>query len=407
MKLQFPENFLWGAATSSHQVEGGNKLNDWWEFESQGKVANHDISGLACDHYHKFREDFDLAKELGHNAHRFSIEWSRIEPEEGKFNEKEINHYKEVLLDLKQKGFKTMVTLHHFTNPLWLYRMGGWENKKVAEYFERYTKIIAENMGEHVDFWCTINEPMVYISQGYFIGCWPPEHKNHYLLAYKVFKNMIKAHKLAYQAIHEKYKDAQVGIAQNNSCIKPANPNSWMDKLAANLSRHFASFWFLDKIKNHQDFIGLNYYFYRRVNANFIFKKGRVEQKKEENIPKSDFGWDIRPEGIYYTAKELWKRYKKPIYITENGVADTEDKLRANFIAQNLKYLHKAIQEGVGVKGYFHWSLMDNFEWAAGFHMRFGLIAIDYKTLKRTPRPSAYIYAGICKNNAIDDDFAK
>lgn len=399
-KLTFPKNFLWGSATSSHQVEGGNKWNDWWVFEQGGKVANKDVSGKACDHYNRFEEDFALAKELGQNAHRFSIEWSRIEKEQGKWDMDEIEHYKKVLLSLKGKGFKTMVTLHHFTNPWWLSKIGGWENKKTPQFFAKYAQFIAQNLGQYVDFWVTINEPGAYISQGYSLGSWPPEKKS-YLKAYKVFKNMVAAHKLVYVTIHQTNKDAKVGIAQNNNYWEPASLNSWLDRFVAKLSRYFASFWFLDKIKNHQDFVGLNYYFHDRIKFNLFRVKDFCFEVKNENRETSDLGWEIYPEGIYYTTKELWERYKKPIYITENGVADSKDKLRAEFILRHLNYIWKAIKEGVDCCGYFHWSLLDNFEWREGFSPRFGLIEVDYKTFKRKPRRSAYVYSKICKENYL------
>jgi len=404
--LQFPKGFLWGASTSAHQVEGG-QFNDWtvWEKESsKSKVQkakledwsgyilenypnplqnNNYISGQACDHYNCYKEDFDIAKSLNHNAHRFSIEWSRIEPEQGKFNQKEIEHYREVLLSLKERGLEPFVTLYHWTLPIWLAEKGGWLNQKTPYYFDRYVKIISENLFNEVDFWITINEPLVYASASFLKGIWPPASpsqgrpQNRSILKYfKVLNNLAKAHQLSYKSLHLIDLDCQVGIAKNNIHFKNVF-----------LANYFWNKYFLNKIKKEQDFIGLNYYFHHRF-------------FKEKKLLVSDLGWDFYPQGIYYLLKDL-KKYKKPIYITENGLADIKDTKRIRFIKDHLKYIYQAIKKGVNVRGYFYWSLLDNFEWDKGFWPRFGLIEIDYKTMKRKVRPSAYEYAKICKENRI------
>lgn len=383
MDLEFPENFLWGTATSAYQVEGGIKNCDWSKWKD---------AGLACDHYNRYEEDFDLAKNILHNnAHRFSIEWSRIESEKGKWDLKEIEHYKKVLLALKRRNLKPFVTLHHFTNPQWLSEEGGWENKKVIEYFARYTEFVVKNLGEYVDFWTTINEPLIYIFQGYSLCTWPPGEKKFFKI-FKVLSNMIKAHKASYKIIHKINRNAKVGFSTNNTFFEPYRKNSFLDKFSVLLARYFSNRYFLDKIKSELDFIGVNYYFYREI-------KFPAQPKKGHNTV-TDLGWEIFPEGIYRVLKEL-KKYRKPIYITENGIADSEDKHCSQFIINHLKWVHKAIQEGVDVQGYFHWSLIDNFEWDKGFNPKFGLIEIDYKNFQRKPRHSAEIYGKICEDNKI------
>ncbi len=396
--LKFPKNFYWGASTSAHQVEGGN-FNDWTEWEkksSKSKVQNaklenwsnyilenypnplqdnNYISGQACDHYTRYKEDFALAKSLNQNAHRFSIEWSRIEPEQGKFNQKEIEHYREVLLSLKERGLEPFVTLYHWTLPIWLAEKGGWLNPKTPYYFDRYVKIISENLFNEVDFWITINEPLVYAGDAYLKGFFPPQKKSIFKY-FKVLNILAKAHQLAYKSLHLIDLDCQVGIAKNNIHFK----NIF-------LAHYFWNKYFLNKIKKEQDFIGLNYYFHHR------FFKGR-------KLLVSDLGWGFYPQGIYYLLKDL-KKYKKPIYITENGLADIKDTKRIRFIKDHLKYIYQAIKEGVDVRGYFYWSLLDNFEWNKGFWPRFGLVEIDYKTMKRKIRPSAYEYAEICRENGV------
>jgi len=395
--LKFPAGFLWGASTSAHQVEGGN-VNDWSEWEKENaerlvkkargywqqwqqekfpEILNPEnyISGRACDHYHLFEEDFDLAKSLSHNAHRFSIEWSRIEPEEGKFNRKEIEHYRQVLLALKERGLEPFVCLYHWTLPIWFSQKGGWLNPKAPYYFDRFVKIVSQNLFGQVNFWITLNEPMVYAGDAYLRGKFPPQKKSIFKY-FKALNNLAKAHQLVYRSLHLVDLGCQVGITKNNWHFK----NIPLVKYLRNDS-------FLNKIKDQQDFIGLNYYKHRQF-------------PKKKNLPISDMGWEIYPEGIYYVLKDL-KKYKKPIYITENGLADAQDKKRAEFIKDHLYWIHKAIKEDVDVRGYFHWSLLDNFEWDKGFWPRFGLIEVDYQTLKRILRPSAYQYAKICREDAL------
>ncbi|MFZ5559516.1 MAG: glycoside hydrolase family 1 protein [Patescibacteria group bacterium] len=376
MLLKFPKNFYWGTATSAYQVEGGIR-NDW---SAAGQKYD---AGIACDHYHRYEEDFDLAKSMNNNAHRFSIEWARIEPEEGKFDQNEIEHYRKVILALRQRGLEPFVTLYHWTLPSWFVKRGGWLNRKAPEYFEQYVGFVVRNLPE-VKFWIILNEPEIYSSHSYLNGAWPPCKKNiiFYLL---VIKALIKGHKKAFKIIKSIQPSANIGIAKNNVYFE-----GWLRAVA----NWWWNFCFLNKIKNHQDFIGINYYFHNRIRG-FKFNQN-------ENKVISDMGWEIYPEGIYHVLKDL-KRYNKPIFITENGLADADDSRREKFIVEHLKWIHKAIKEGVDMRGYIHWSLIDNFEWAWGFEPRFGLIEIDYKNnLKRTPRPSSKVYAEICKNNALN-----
>ena len=385
--LKFPKDFLWGAAVSSYQVEGGIENCDWSKDFPAGK---------ACDYYNNYEKYFDLAKELNQNIHRFSLEWSRIEPEEGKFNRKEIEHYRKTLLALKERKIKSMVTIWHFTTPLWLAKKGGWQNRKSAEYFENYAKFVAEELDDLVDFWITLNEPMIYFSLGYLSGKFPPRKKN-ILLAPVILYNFINAHKKSYKTIHTISKDAKVGIAQNLSFVDAYNKNSILNKTTASVFNFFRNRLFLELTKNYQDFLGVNYYFHDRVKIVSKFPFLKIEN---ENKKISDLGWEILPKGIYYVLKNLQK-YNLPIYITENGLADAEDKNRAEFIREHLKYVHKAISKGANVKGYLHWSLLDNFEWADGFEPRFGLIEMNYENMETKTRQSAVEYAKICEKNTL------
>ena len=402
--LKFPEGFLWGTSTSAHQVEGNNH-NQWseWEKENAERLAKEAknywqswqqekfpemfssknyISGRACDHYNRFEEDFNLAKAMHNNTHRFSIEWSRIEPEEGKFDKEAIEHYRQVIWSLKKREIEPFVSLWHWTMPVWFVEKAAFENRKNIKYFVRFCERIVKEFKNDVKFWIVLNEPEIYSSQSYLKGQWPPQKKNFFSYL-KVLKNLIRTHRSVFGAIKQIDNQAQIGIAKNNVYFE-----GWL----ASIADWWWNLLFLNFIKNYQDFIGLNYYFHYRI------KELKFNQNKNEKT--SDLGWEIYPDGIYYVLKEL-KKYQKPIYITENGLADAKDEKREKFIKEHLYWIHKAIQEGVDVCGYFYWSLLDNFEWDKGFWPRFGLVEIDYQTLERKIRPSAQEYARICKNNEL------
>ncbi|NQT22407.1 MAG: glycoside hydrolase family 1 protein [Candidatus Omnitrophica bacterium] len=404
--LKFPDNFFWGAATSSYQVEGSNRLSDWWQWEEEGKLKYK--SGLACRHYELYKEDFDLAKSLSHNAHRLSIEWSRIEPREGEFSSKEIAHYVDVVTALKERGIEPVITLHHFTNPAWFTDKGGWLHKKAPEYFLRYTEKIVEALCNKVRFWVTINEPMVYSYHAYVIGIWPPMKKSISNLE-KIGNVFVKSHILAYRSIHNIYrknnlKPPYVSVSKNMQCFEPIDC-SFKNILAVKLRNKIFNFAVIEKMIREKtlDFIGLNYYT-RQVADVKSFNRYRlltdICMKKTSDIKKNYLGWDVYPEGLYRLFLKL-KKYNLPIFILENGICTTQDNERWEFIREHLKFIHKAISSGVKVIGYLYWSLLDNFEWHEGFSPRFGLIEVDYNTYKRTVRESAKKYSHVCKTGEL------
>ena len=411
--LEFPKNFLWGAAVSAHQVEGGNR-NDWSEWEKKNAKrlareaktkwaewqqkkfpemfdAKNYISGRACEHYNRYEEDLDIAKSLGLNAFRISIEWSRIEPEEGKFDEKEIEHYRQVLEAIRARGMEPFVTLWHFTNPLWIEKAGGVESKKFPFYFSRYAEHLARNFEGLVRHWMTFNEPTVYILNAYLRGEWPPAKKN-ILSVMKIYKRFSEAHNEAYAKLHKISPKIKVGMVSAISCLEANNQKSLLDKFSVLVANYFGNKRMPKLVKEKSDFSAVNYYFRKKISFPLTLR--------EYNKETSDLGWGISPEGIYHVLEDL-KKYNLPIYITENGLADDEDKKRSKFIKDHLYWVHKAIQDGADVRGYFHWSLLDNFEWDKGFWPRFGLVAVDYKTMERKIRPSAYKYKEICKTNTL------
>ncbi len=404
--IKFPQDFLWGAATSAYQVEGDNANSDWFQWEKEFKKEH---SAGACRHYQLYEEDFELAKSLNHNAHRLSIEWARIEPQEGKFSNEELNHYIAVILALRKRNIEPVVTLHHFTNPVWLSKKNGWENKKTVDYFLRYCDFVVRSLGKHVKYWTTINEPTIYSSHAYIFGVWPPQIKS-LKRALKVKDNLVRAHIKAYRLMHGIYKELNlpkpaISVAQHMQAFLPCSP-TLRNRLAAYLRHKFYNLGIIDTIRRHRaiDFIGLNYYSRQLVDLKGIGIKNLAADVCCDNhhpVRKNSLGWDIYPEGLLQLLLKL-KKYDLPVIITENGICTDDDNLRWEFIREHLKNIHLAIEKDVKVTGYLYWSLMDNFEWDKGFSPRFGLIDIDYKTYKRTIRESAWKFAGVSKNGMLE-----
>jgi beta-glucosidase len=404
--IAFPEGFLWGAALSAYQAEGDNPNSDWWQWEQ--RIGLKQASGQACRHYELYRSDFDLALSLNHNAHRLSIEWSRVEPRQGEFSEKEISHYKDVILSLKQRNIQPVVTLHHFTNPLWFTALGGWKNKNAHSYFLPYVRKIVEALGEDVRYWITINEPLVYIYHSYILGVWPPQEKS-FFSARKIENNLAIAHIKAYRLIHDIYKEkklhsACVSIAQNLQAFVACQP-SLINKVAVYLRERLYNFSFIENLIRHKslDFIGINYY---GRNLAHVEKWGFINLLIDtcghghHPLKKNSLGWDIYPEGLGDLLLKL-KRYELPVLITENGVCTDDDNQRWEFISDHLRQTGEAIKQGVKVIGYIYWSLLDNFEWDKGFVPRFGIIGVDYGTYERTVRDSGKKLAEVAKSGVL------
>lgn len=395
-KLKFPEEFLWGAATSAHQVEGNNVNSDWWAWEQT--LPEDKRSGAAANQYELYEQDFDLAKSLNQNAHRLSIEWARIEPTEGQFDAEAIDHYKKVLKALKDRGFTVMLTLWHWTLPEWLAKKGGWENSKTIKYYARYIEKIVPEIKDYVDLWITLNEPTIYAWGAYLVGYWPPQKKN-FWSSTKVMWNLARAHKRAYKILHKHGVGKTVGIAHNVQTYHAFHKHSIIEQISVTIGDIVTNhlFYFLTGMKTH-DFLGINYYFHHRIRrGDSLIPK--IEEVRNLSFDVSDLGWEIFPEGMFDALTDL--KDHRPIYITECGIASTNDDRRNRFLILYLQEVFRSIQAGVNVKGFFYWSMIDNFEWAEGFGPRFGLIEVDYKTQKRTPRPSAYVYSEIAKENGI------
>ena len=386
-ELKFPNGFLWGASTAAYQVEGGIENVDWAQAAREGKVPS---AGQACDFYHRFESDFDVAVNLGMNAQRFSIEWARIEPEEGTFDEREVEHYRTVFAALKARRLTPMPNLWHFTLPLWFSKRGGFLHKDAPEVFARYCRFVIERLGNEADLWLTHNEPMVYSGKGYWDGVWPPFFKSP-LKHIRVISAVAAAHRAAYTAMKAARPQIQVGIAKHNIFFESnANP---FNRLQCAVTDWFWNHRFLRLIAGYQDFIGLNHYHHRKFG---------ITKHEQESALRSDMGWELHPMSLYRCLIAL-KRYNLPLYVSEHGLADAADIHRPEFIQNAARALHRAIGEGAPVKGYFHWSLLDNYEWTEGFTKRFGLVEGDYATQERRIRKSAYVYKQLCERNALLD----
>lgn len=409
MKGVFPKNFLWGAATSSHQIEGG-LTNSWSKWE-QLRVSEPVVDGLgkwsngqpldpdnylsnskySCESFKYYKEDVKVLKKLGLKAYRFSIEWSRIEPEKGVFDFKGLEYYRSLVEELRKNDIEPVVTLWHWTLPLWLEEEGGVFAKRFKGYFIRMTKQVVEILSEDVTYWITFNEPEVYPQMSYLSGEWTPNRKNIFLFFKFYFFIFPTVHKAVYTLIKGNNPNALVSFAKNNSFIEPYNRNLW-NVAIANMYRWISCFVQVDLVKGYLDYIGLNFYFHNMIG---------IRGLKNVNDRVTDLGWWYRPESIEGVIRELWERYRLPIMITENGLADSEDKNRAEWLDITVKAMENCIRDGVTIIGYLHWSLLDNFEWAHGFWPKFGLVSVNPESKERVIKESALHYSNIVKKSGI------
>ena len=417
-KIGFPKGFMWGASTSAHQVEGGNHnqwtvwelahaaelaknaqkryghLTDWEEIKDQVKNPSNYISGRGIDHYKRYPDDFKLLKQLNLNSYRFCIEWSRLEPEEGKWNQTAIDHYREYIEKLIEMDIEPVLNIWHWTMPVWFTNKGGFTKYANIKYFDRLAQKIADEYGHMLKYVITLNEPNVYTSYGYLIGLWPPQEKS-WFKATEVIWNLVLAHRRAYKILKKSHPHLQIGIATQLANIQAKRPHNLFDELSTKIMRYAWNWWFLTRIRRYQDFVGVNYYF----TDHYTGLLNRINPK----TPLSDLGWYMEPEGLYPLLLRAWAHYKKPIIVTENGVADAKDEHRRWWIEETIVAMQRAMSEGVDIRGYFHWSLLDNFEWADGWWPKFGLVAVDREHgMKRTIRPSARWFAAKIKSLTED-----
>lgn len=414
-KAEFPRDFLWGASTSAHQVEGGNH-NQWTEWElvnadhlaktAQQRLSHMPIwpdikekatkpetyiSGAGVDHYHMYEQDFDLLKKLNLNAFRFGIEWSRIQPTEGAWDEAEIEHYRNYIKALRKRGVEPIVNIWHWTHPVWFEQKGAFKYRRNLRYFKHYVRKIVAEFGPELTYYITINEPNTYTASSYLTKdvlsgvAWPPGEQSP-AAALRVYVNLVRAHRLAYKIIKQANPAAMIGVASSLDNIQAKDPHDISDEVSTKVMRYVWDWWFLHRIRRYQDFVGVNYYFTDYYDG--LFKHSNP------TMPVNDLGWYMEPEGLYPLLLRAWAHYKKPIIVSENGVADAHDEYRRWWIEETIVAMERAVSQGVKVSGYFYWSLLDNFEWATGWIPKFGLVEVDREHgMKRTIRPSAKWFA--------------
>lgn len=401
-----PEAFLWGTATSAHQVEGGNIHNDWWNFERPSKK-----SGAASDFRNRFESDLDLAQELGTNSFRLSLEWSRIEPRYRRPCPEAIAYYHRLIDACLKRGLQPFVTLQQFTLPRWCAEKGGWLGKETLGAFERHVSWVAEQFGDRVSHFVTINEPNVQAGASYMAGVFPPGRRMRPDLADRCQAALIKAHAGAYKILHKIIEGrfpgraVQVGVSPH---IVSWNKSPWdvggvfrkvgdefnwgfLDALVSGTIKFQTYREIAPEIQGCFDFVGMNYFMGMPANLLGLLKFMGFLSKQSTEC-SSDNGWPQDAPGFEKALLRAHNDYHKPIYVTENGIADASDQRRLKYLEDHLESLSRAVAAGAEVRGYFHWSLIDNFEWHEGLHPRFGLFEVDYESQARSPRQSAFLY---------------
>jgi beta-glucosidase len=395
----FPTEFLWGSSTSAHQVEGDNVANDWsaWETESGSLVV--EPAGLAIDHYRRYDDDFALLASLGQNAHRFSLEWSRIEPEPGAFSEPALQHYADVLASLHGHGLTPVVTLHHKTVPLWFAERGGWLAPDALEHFARYVDAVVHRLGAAMSYVCTINEPQIIAVFGHLTGQFPPALRDE-AAADRVNRVLMRAHRLAVALCREHAPETLVGTCLQLVPLSPMRPDDAADAAATALLRRLMVDDHLEDLRSGGDvgdWVGVQYYTRAAVDSRL---PGLIAPAGPE-VESTQMGWEVYPEGFGEMLRAAAST-GLPVLVTENGVATSDDGQRLRYLQSHLGELLAALQDGVDVRGYLHWSAFDNFEWNHGYAPTFGLIGIDRENgLRRVVRPSAVAYGGVASTGRI------
>jgi beta-glucosidase len=386
----FPDGFLWGTATAAHQIEGGNWNNDWWAWEHAPGTPCVEPSGDACDSWNRWEEDVALVADLGLGTYRFSLEWSRIEPEDGEWSRASVDHYRRQCEALRARGIEPTVTFHHFTTPRWLAERGGWEDPATADRFAAFAGRLAGELADVIGRACTINEPNIVAAVGWVSGGFPPG-KHDRDLRHRVNDVFVDAHRKAVDAIRAAAPRVPVGLTLSMTEYV-ALPGG--ESRAARWRRGMEDV-FLDAVEG-DDFLGVQTYSRTRVGP-------EGDAGPEPGVPVLDMGYELWPQALEACLRRAWERTggQVPLLVTENGIGTTDDDQRLGYVHAALAGVLRALADGVDVRGYTYWSLLDNFEWAYGYRPRFGLVAVDRETFARTPKPSAAWFREVVRGNAL------
>jgi beta-glucosidase len=409
MTTKFPDRFLWGAATAAHQVEGGNTNSDSWLLEHVDRTVFMDRSGDACDHYHRYPEDLAQLAALGFNAYRFSIEWARIEPEEGAFSFAQLEHYRRMLAACKEHGLKVVLTMHHFTSPRWLAARGGWESRDTARLFARYCERAVAHLGDLIDVACTLNElnlgillrqwGFLHIDDAILQSPWraaaaracgvEPEQFSSFPFCVRSRSRdvLLEAHTLGRDALRAGRGNFPVGMTLALTDLQAAPDGEEACKRAREESEGV----FLDAAR-HDDFVGVQTYTRQRFGP-------RGALGPAPGVELTQMGYEFWPQALENTIRYASARTKVPVIVTENGLATDDDLRRIAYLERALGGVARCLHDGVDVRGYFYWSMLDNFEWIFGYEPKFGLIAVDRETQRRTLKPSAMWLGSIARRN--------
>jgi len=428
-KVKIPKTLLMGAATAATQIEGGDYNNNWYQWSLEGKIADGGSSITACDHWNRVAEDVCLMKELSIETYRMSIEWSRIYPKKGQVSEEGINHYIDEIDLLLKHNIVPLITLHHFSSPIWIQDIGGWKNKETIGHFLNFVETVVTFLGDRVCEYGVINEPNVFANDTYMDGKYPGGENGNVFAFFKASKHLIMAHVESYQLIHKLRSEkgfkgeTKVGVLNHMTHFELTTKNKLFNLTKKFIDHSFHEFYFKGMVEGiltfpyvkrrvakkgiYADFIGVNYYTRNMISPSFDITTlfGEVHNTKGlTNENKTDLDWEIYPKGLSKVITRIYNQYHLPIYITENGIADAKDTLRKDYINKHLKEVVQLIDNGVDIQRYYYWSLLDNLEWNDGYGPRFGLIEVNYDTQVRTIRESGYRYKKIIVNREIDLD---
>ena len=387
--ISFPDGFQWGTATAAHQIEGGNVNNDWWEFEHDPTSGCIDRSGDACDSFHRYTEDIALVADLGLSFYRFSLEWSRIEPAEGEFSRSALDHYRRMVASCREHGLVPMVTYHHFTHPRWLAAAGTWEAPQAVDRFARYCERVTAHLGDLIGMAGTINEPNVVATMGWRHGIFPPRVRDRDRRA-KVNDALVAAHRRGVEAIRSGPGEFPVGLTLSMTDFQTQpGGEEWVERI-----RRPSEDIYLESTGG-DDFIGVQTYTRARVGPDGALGP-------EAGVPTTQMGYEFYPEALEGTIRRAWmKTGGLPVLVTENGIGTDDDEARIDYVSRALAGVRRCLDDGIDVRGYTYWSLLDNFEWVLGYGPTFGMVEVDRQTFARRPKPSAAWLGGVASQNGL------